>query len=62
MFEPRLAAAAMLLAVGVPMSAHAQNDNELEAIRRQIDELKSNYESTIRALEQCLKDAEAVAA
>jgi len=62
MFEPRLAAAAMLLAVGVPMSAHAQNDNELEAIRRQIDELKSNYESTIRALEQRLKDAEAAAA
>lgn len=62
MFEPRLAAAAMLLAVGVPMSAHAQNNNELEAIRKQIDELKSNYESTIRALEQRLKDAEAAAA
>ena len=62
MVEPRLAAAALLLAAGVPMSAHAQQGNELEAIRKQIDELKSNYETTIRALEQRLKDAEAAAA
>jgi len=62
MYEPRLAAAALLLAVGVPMSAHAQSNSELDAIRKQIDELKNNYESTIRALEQRLKDAESAAA
>ncbi|MCC7549605.1 MAG: TonB-dependent receptor [Burkholderiales bacterium] len=62
MFEPRLAAAALLLAVGAPTGALAQDDTELEAIRRQIEDLRNNYENAIRALEQRLQDAEATAA
>ena len=62
MFEPRLAASALLLAVSVPMGAHAQDQNELEAIRKQIEELRTSYENTIRALERRLAEAEAAAA
>ena len=62
MFKPRFTAAVLLLAVGAPIGAYAQSTSELDAIRKQIDELKNNYENTIRALEQRLKDAETAAA
>lgn len=62
MFKCHAMAAALLLAAGVTPSAHAQSSTELEAIRKQIEALKQNYETTIRALEQRLKDAEAAAA
>lgn len=62
MYKPGFTAAALLLAVGAPIDAQAQSTSELDAIRKQIDELKNNYENTIRALEQRLKDAETAAA
>ena len=48
--------AALLAAAGIS-SAHAADD-DLREIRRQIDELKANYEARIQALEQRLKEAE----
>jgi len=60
--HPFRSAAALLLAAGAPMAAHAQQDSELQAIRRQIDELRQHYERDIRALERRLKAAEAAAA
>ena len=39
-------------------SAHATGEDDLREIRRQIDELKANYEARIQALEQRLKETE----
>jgi hypothetical protein len=52
---------ALALAVLVAPNAWAA-DPEIDAIRKEINDLKSNYEARIQALEQRLKDAEAKAA
>ena len=52
---PRALALALLFAPG----AWAASDPEIEAIRKEINDLKSNYEARIQALEQRLKEAEA---
>ncbi|MFZ3323057.1 MAG: hypothetical protein WA190_11845 [Usitatibacter sp.] len=55
-FLPRALALALLVA---PNARAA--DPEIDAIRKEINDLKSNYEARIQALEQRLKDAEAKA-
>ena len=49
---------AFALVFTYPFHAHAASDAELEQIRAQIKELKSDYEARIKALEQRLQDAE----
>lgn len=58
--QKTLLATAVAVALGVPAVAAAQNA-ELEQIRRQIQELKENYEARIKALENQLKSAESSA-
>src|SRR5258708_27161708 len=53
--------AVALAAAGVT-SARAAGDEDLKEIRRQIEELRSNYEARIKALEERLKEAETRAA
>lgn len=60
MFAPNKMAAASLLAMTLPCAAFAQG-NDLDDIRRQIQELKSAYEKRIEALEKRLQDAERTA-
>ena len=62
MFHPRLSAGAVALALSSAIPAFAQSDAELARIRNEIQELKSTYESRIRALERRLQEAEARAA
>jgi len=50
---------AAALASASVTSAWAANEDDLKEIRRQIEEIKSSYESRIQALEQRLKEAEA---
>jgi len=54
-----LVPAALALALLVLPDARAASDADLAEIREQIRQLKENYESRIRALEQRLKEAEA---
>jgi hypothetical protein len=55
-------ASACALALLIAPTARAASDAELDQIRAQIQELKSSYESRIKALEDRLKDAEVRAA
>jgi hypothetical protein len=52
----RITAAALCAAALLPVAARAAESDELQAIRRQIDELKASYEARIQALEAQLKD------
>src|SRR3954454_10458064 len=58
MFKLRLLMCAVALATALPAPASAQNSNELEEIRKQIEALKDAYETRIQALEKRLKAAE----
>jgi hypothetical protein len=49
--------AALVAGAGIS-NGHAASDDDLREIRRQIDELKANYEARIQALESRLKEAE----
>ena len=53
---------ALALAFVLAQPVWAAPDPEIDKIRDEIREMKSNYESRIQALEQRLKDAEARAA
>src|SRR5205807_1394079 len=53
---------ALALAFLFAPSAWAAGDPDIDAIRKEINDLKSTYEARIQALEQRLKDAEARAA
>ncbi len=55
--QKTLVATALAAALGAPAIAAAQNA-DLDQIRRQIQELRDNYESRIKALEDQLKAAE----
>ncbi|KAF0202075.1 MAG: hypothetical protein FD173_2040 [Gallionellaceae bacterium] len=50
---------ALFVALFAPFAAHAATDEDLRAIRAQIEQLKSNYEQRIQLLEQRLQQAEA---
>ncbi len=62
MFRPSAVAIAMTLALLAPLAARAQSKSELDDIRKQIRELKDDYERRIQALEKQLKNAEDAAA
>ena len=61
MWKLSCAAAAALALLQAP-AARAANDADLAEIRKQIQNLKDDYESRIRALEERLKEAQAGAA
>jgi hypothetical protein len=52
----RIAAATLCAAALLPAAAHAADSDELQAIRRQLDEMKAAYEGRIRNLETQLDD------
>src|SRR3954462_13110678 len=56
--KPSIWMCAVALATALPAPAWAQNSNELEEIRKQIEALKDAYETRIQALEKRLKAAE----
>jgi len=62
MFRPNILVATIALALALPAGAQTQTNPELDEIRKQIQELKENYESRIQALEKRLKEAEENAA
>ena len=57
-YKPSFAMAVLLAAT---CSAQAASDNDLAAIRSQINEIKQSYEQRIAALEQKLAQAESKA-
>ena len=59
MFKSVFVPGALALALSIAPRAWGATDADLEAIRKEIQDLKSSYEGRIRALEQRLKDAEA---
>jgi hypothetical protein len=60
--RPSLLSGAIALATAAPLGVLAATDAELQEIRNQIRELRSQYEGRIQALEQRLRDAETRAA
>jgi hypothetical protein len=58
MLKHSVMTAALAVAFGVPFSAHAADEKELAQIREQIQQLKSNYEARIQALEKRLQEVE----
>ena len=50
---------ALFVALFAPLAAHAATDEDLRAIRAQIEQLRSDYEQRIAQLEQRLRQAEA---
>jgi hypothetical protein len=56
---PERSACALLSALAMLPVAHGATDGELEAIRKEIQQLRSSYEARIEALEQKLRDVEA---
>ena len=62
MYRIVLATSALALTLPAVLPAWSATDQELAEIRKQIEELKTQYESRIRALEERLKDAESRAA
>ena len=58
MFKLAILICAVALATVLPAHVSAQNSNELEEIRKQIEALKDAYETRIQALEKRLKAAE----
>ena len=59
MLKHSVMTAALAVAFGVPFSAQAADEKELAQIREQIQQLKSNYEARIQALEKRLQEVEA---
>ncbi len=58
MFRPKPMALALALAFNLPLGAEAQSTEDIENIRKQVKELKDDYENRIQGLEKRLKDAE----
>jgi hypothetical protein len=58
MFRPKPMALALALAFNLPLGAQAQSTEDIENIRKQVKELKDDYENRIQGLEKRLKDAE----
>jgi outer membrane murein-binding lipoprotein Lpp len=58
MFRPKPITLALALAFGLPLGAQAQSTEEIDNIRKQVQELKDDYENRIQGLEKRLKDAE----
>ncbi|MES3020184.1 MAG: hypothetical protein V4857_01235 [Pseudomonadota bacterium] len=62
MFQKTVLSAAFAAAFAMPVAASAADDQELAAIRAQIQEMKQSYEARLQALEQRLQDAQAATA
>jgi hypothetical protein len=62
MFKLKFMAVAAVMACGISAPAFAQGDGQLDEIRKQIEQLKTEYNKQIEALEKRLKDAEQAAA
>ena len=62
----KLLPAGLALALGMPLGALAQEpadpSTEIRSLRRELDQLRADYEARLRALEQRLKAAEAASA
>jgi hypothetical protein len=58
-FQPKVAALAIALAMGLPAPLHAASDPALAQIREQIKDLKKTYQAQMQALEKRLEEAEA---
>jgi hypothetical protein len=52
----------VLLALAAPLGAYADPSSDVEALRREFENVKADYETRLRALEQRVKAAEAAAA
>src|SRR5258708_7034440 len=58
MFKPKSMAAAIPLALGLPLGAQAQSKSDIDDLKKQVQEIKDAYENRIQGLEKRLKDAE----
>jgi len=59
MYRPKLAACAVAVACAFPAWASANDSEEMEKIRAEIQQMKQNYEARIQALENKLEQAQA---
>lgn len=59
--KPKLTAMAVAIAFGVPLTAAANDSEEMEKIRSELQQMKQNYEARIQALEGKLEQAQASA-
>ncbi len=57
MFKPKLTACAVALACAFPAWASANDSDEMEKLRAEIQQMKQSYESRIQSLESKLQDA-----
>ena len=62
MLKRNVMAGAIVLGLVLPAGAHAQTSQQLDEIRKQIQDLKDSYDSRIKALESQLKQTEEAAA
>jgi hypothetical protein len=58
----KVISASVLLALAAPLGAYAGTSSDVEALRREFESVKADYEARLRALEQRVKAAEAAAA
>jgi hypothetical protein len=58
----KVISASVLLALAAPLGAYADPSSDVEALRREFESVKADYEARLRALEQRVKAAEAAAA
>jgi predicted component of type VI protein secretion system len=61
MFNQKILVRAIALTFLLPAAAKANDSNELEALRAEIQQMKQSYESRIQTLESRLQTTEAVA-
>lgn len=61
MYQRKLIACAVAFAFQLPCAAHANDSNELEKLRAEIQQMKQSYESRIQSLESRLQQTEVVA-
>ena len=58
----RFFSASVMLALAAPLGALADTSSDVQALRREFDNVRADYEARLRALEQRVKAAEAAAA
>jgi hypothetical protein len=58
MFKPTVMAGVIALTLTLPAAALAQTNEQLDEIRKQIQDMKDSYDKRIQALEKQLKEAE----
>jgi hypothetical protein len=58
----KVISASVLLALAAPLGAYADTSSDVQALRREFESVRADYEARLRALEQRVKAAEAAAA